>query len=247
MALFKDFFSPSRSTKDTVPDPLQERASRSNGPRTLPVPMNLEERMAFRRELLFETIRDSLTKRFIAADSYRVKVMRTDKRGHCFVVMLDMSSAFMASDAGQHAQLAETAALLVKNAETRYDLMVGGVYWRIDETLGASAATWVRPSLPLPLQPPGASIEKYVRLGGDPMTDFEEDWQKDSDTQLSDRTYSSDMTQLIAESQKQPAQEATQQPSQEPSPEPLPEQSPKPSQEPSQEPSPKPTQEPPQK
>ena len=220
MALFKDFFSPSRSLKDAAPDPLQDRVSRSNGPRTLPVPMNLEERMAFRRELLFETIRDSLTRRFIAADSYRVKVMRTDKRGHCFVVMLDMSSAFMASEAGQHAQLAETAALLVKNAETRYDLMVGSVYWRIDETLGASAANWVRPSLPLPLQPPGASTEKYERLGGDPMADFEDDWQKDSDSQLSDRTYSSDMTQLIAEQQQQPAQEATQQPAQEPSPEP---------------------------
>ena len=53
--------------------------------------MNLNERMAFRRELLCETIHASLKSRLIAANTYRFEVMRTDTRGHCFVVMLDMS------------------------------------------------------------------------------------------------------------------------------------------------------------
>ena len=63
----------------------------------MPVKMNLNERMAFRRELLYETIRASLKSRSVADNTYRFKVMRTDKRGHCFVVMLDMSPTFMDS------------------------------------------------------------------------------------------------------------------------------------------------------
>jgi hypothetical protein len=160
--------------------------------------------MAFRRELLFETIRASLNMRFIAPNTYRFKVMRTDKRGHCFVVMLDMSPTFMASPAGQHAQLAQTAALLTKNAETKYGLIVGGVYWRVDETLDVSVANWARPSVPLPLEQPGATpeerrlanIEKYEQVTAEEMAEFEAAWQKDSAIQIGDRTYSSDLAPL---------------------------------------------------
>ena len=204
MALFKNLFSSSRSPKDGARDPLQDSSSRSRGPETMPVKMNLEERMAFRRELLFETIRASLSQRFIAPNTYRFKVMRTDKRGHCFVVMLDMSPDFMASPAGQHAQLKETAALLTKNAHIKYGLLVGGVYWRVDETLDVTVANWARPSVPLPLEQPGttpeerrlANIEKYEQVSAEEMAEFEAAWQKDSSIQIGDRTYSSDLAPL---------------------------------------------------
>ena len=166
--------------------------------------MNLEERMAFRRELLFETIRASLNMRFIAVNTYRFRVMRTDKRGHCFVIMLDMSPTFMASPGGQHAELAETAALLTKNAQTKYGLIVGGVYWRVDETLDVSVANWARPSVPVPLEQPGttseerrlANIEKYEQVSAEEMAEFEAAWQKDRAIQIGDRTYSSDLAPL---------------------------------------------------
>ena len=166
--------------------------------------MNLEERMAFRRELLFETIRASLNMRFIAVNTYRFRVMRTDKRGHCFVIMLDMSPTFMASLGGQHAELAETAALLTKNAQTKYGLIVGGVYWRVDETLDVSVANWARPSVPVPLEQPGttseerrlANIEKYEQVSAEEMAEFEAAWQKDRAIQIGNRTYSSDLAPL---------------------------------------------------
>ena len=207
MAIFKDLFSSSRSQKDASGDPLQDSPARSRGPETMPVKMNLEERMAFRRELLFETIRASLNMRFIASNTYRFKVMRTDKRGHSFVVMLDMSPTFMAGPAGQHAELAATAALLTQNAQTKYGLIVGGVYWRIDETLDATVANWARPSSPLPLEQPGltpeerrlANIEKYEQVSAEEMADFEAAWQKDSAIQIGDRTYSSDLAALAEE------------------------------------------------
>ena len=146
MSIFKSLFS--SSTRDPKGghsgDSQNHETGKSRGPETMPVKMNLEERMAFRRELLFETVRASLSMRFIAPHTYRFKVIRTDKRGHCFVVMMDMSPTFMASEAGQHAPLAETAALITKNAQTKYGLIVGGVYWRVDETLDVSVANWAR-------------------------------------------------------------------------------------------------------
>ena len=204
MALFKDLFSSSRSQKAAGSDPLDDSSSRSRGPETMPVKMNLEERMAFRRELLFETIRVTLNTRFVASNTYRFKVMRTDKRGHCFVVMLDMSPTFMESPGGKHAELAVTAALLTQNAVTKYGLVVGGVYWRVDETLDVSVANWARPSVPLPLEQPGATaeerrlanIEKYEQVSAEEMEEFEAAWQKDRAIQIGDRTYSSDLAPL---------------------------------------------------
>jgi hypothetical protein len=214
MSLFKDLFSSSRDPKPSKGgrdshDPQDEVLGGARGPETRPVPMNLEERMAFRRELLYETIRASLNTRFIAPNTYRFKVMRTDKRGHCFVVMLDMSPTFMDSPAGKHSSLKETAALLIKNADTKYGLQVGGVYWRADETLDVSVANWARPaaSAPKPHVPSTASerqsnIEKFEAVTAEEMAEFEAAWQKDKAVQVGDRTYSSDLAPLMDESRK---------------------------------------------
>lgn len=166
--------------------------------------MNLDERMAFRRELLFETVRSTLGTRRIVPSSYRFKVMRTDKRGHCYAVMMDMSPAFMDSEHGRHKQLAETAAQLTKNAQARYGLIVAGVYWRTDETLDAAVAAWARPSGSTataagPVDPAPNNIEKYERATADELAAFEAAWQKSSDIQIGDRTYASDLAPLGAD------------------------------------------------
>ena len=206
MSLFKDLFSTSRGAKTRREsrggqDSREDGLGGDQGPETKPVPMNLEERMAFRRELLYETIRTSLQTRSIVANTYRFKAMRTDKRGHCFVVMLDMSPTFMDSPGGAQASLKETAALLIKNAETKYGLQVGGVYWRADETLDVSVANWARPAAASPAAPSAESqrqsnIDKYEAVTAEEMAEFEAAWQKDSDIQIGDRSYSSDLGPL---------------------------------------------------
>ena len=211
MAFFKDLFSSSRAPKAAKEsreghDLQDDGSGGSRGPETKPVPMNLEERMAFRRELLYETIRASLNSRFIAQNTYRFKAMRTDKRGHCFVVMLDMSPTFMDSPAGQRASLQETAALLIKNADTKYGLQVGGVYWRADETLDVSVANWARPAaskstphVPSTDMERKSNIEKYEAVSAEEMAAFEAAWQKESAIQIGERTYSSDLAPLTEE------------------------------------------------
>lgn len=197
MSLFKGLFPSTRNPRAES----AERDESARGPETAPVKMNLEERMAFRRELLFENVRVTLGSFFIDAKSYRFKVMRTDKRGHCYVIMLDMPPAFMLSEHGQHARLAEIAATLTKNAQTRYGLIVGGVYWRIDETLGAPVAEWAKPAaIPsFASSQPGpelTNIEKYERATAEQLAAFEAAWQESSDIKIGDRTYSSDLAPL---------------------------------------------------
>lgn len=206
MAFLKNLFSTSRAPK-TSKAGSRGRGSQADGldgthgHETLPVKMNLDERMAFRRELLYETIHVSLKSRFIAANTYRFKVMRTDKRGHCFIVMLDMSPTFMASPAGKYNLLKETAALLIKNAETKYGLLVSGVYWREDETLDVSVANWARPVVSVPPissteSQRQSNIENFEAVTAEEMAEFEAAWQKDKAFQVGNRTYSSDLAPL---------------------------------------------------
>jgi hypothetical protein len=171
-------------------------------------------------------IRVSLNARFIAPNTYRFKVMRTDKRGHCFVVMLDMSPAFMASSAGKLSQQKETAALLINNAQNKYNLSVGGVYWRADDTLDASVANWAKPayassqpsshpssypsSEPMPLDDlertlPGlrlSSGDNYQNVSADEVASFEDARLKDVDIQVDGRTYTTDMAPLSEQASK---------------------------------------------
>ncbi len=198
MSLFKGLFP---STRSPSGDSRERDAVTARGPETMPVKMNLEERMAFRRELLFENVRTTLGAYAIDPKSYRFKVMRTDKRGHCYVVMLDMPKLFMESEHGQHARLAEMALTLTRNAQSRYGLIVGGVYWRVDETLSAPVAEWAKPaaSPAFATSQPGpelTNIEKYERATAEQLAAFEAAWQRDSDIQLGDRTYSSDLAPL---------------------------------------------------
>lgn len=201
MKIFQNLFSASRSQPgDTA---AQGRLS-AKGPETLPVKMNLDERMEFRRELLFEAVRNTLDERGIKPRSYRFKVMRTDKRGHCYAIMMDMSSAFMDSPQGQHRQLAEVAALLTQNARVRYGLVISGMYWRGDETLDVIVAAWASPpgttttSAGSAGSAPG-NIEKYEHATAEQLAAFEAAWQQSSDIQIGDRTYSSDLAPLSDE------------------------------------------------
>jgi hypothetical protein len=199
MPLFPDFFSSTRGLKDKA----SRHSSQAEGPETLPEKMNLEERMAFRRDMLFEAVRGTLNSEFVRPGSYRFKVMRTDKRGHCYMVMIDMSPQFMLSERGQHQQLGEIAALLARNAITRYGLVVKSVYWRLDEDLAGSAADpqttdGATARVPQPSAPPAAAEEDDPATKAQ-LAEFEASWQKSSAIQIEHRTYASDMAPLSEE------------------------------------------------
>ncbi|MDI1341849.1 hypothetical protein [Polaromonas sp.] len=162
--------------------------------------MNLDERMAFRREMLFDSVKATMESRGILSGSYRFKVVRADKRGHSFVVMVDLSTDFMESEQGQQKSLAELGALIGKNALARYGLGVPAVYWRVNEELQGfdppRAAAAAGPDSASPDALRASNLRRYERATAQELAAFESAWQSSSEMTIGDRTYSSDLAPL---------------------------------------------------
>lgn len=175
------------------------KESAKSGPETAPVKMNLEERMAFRREMLYEAIKVTMQASGVLSASYKFRVVRNDKRGHQYSVMIDLSTDFLANPEGQPARLVAVGANIVRNAMARYGIVVAGVYWRVNEELQGfdkASADAAAPAIP----PPQTPREKYERATADELAAFEAAWQKGQELQVGDRIYSSDLAPLTGDS-----------------------------------------------
>lgn len=170
------------------------------GPETGPLKMNLDERMAFRREMLFDSVKSTMESRGILSASYRFKVVRADKRGHSFVVMVDLSTDFMDSEQGHQRPLMALGEAVKKNALARYGLGVAAVYWRVNEEIKGfdlmpvgNAATHSDTS---PEAARSANLHKYERATAQELAAFEAAWRKSGELTLGGRSYSSDLAPL---------------------------------------------------
>lgn len=177
-------------------------AKSASSPETAPVKMNLEERMAFRREMLYECIKATLQSRQLYPNAYRFRVVRSDKRGHQYAVMIDLASEFLHRPEGQQEALLAVSGLITRNALARYGLGVTGVYWRIDEQMTMQEAS--RRSAPDSMAPetgaaPLTPREKYEQATAEELAAFEAAWQRNQDVQVGSRVYSSDLAPLAAD------------------------------------------------
>jgi hypothetical protein len=188
MSVFKSLFG-SKSHSPSAPA----------GPETAPVKMNLDERMAFRREMLYEAIKVTLQAHGILPASYKFRVVRNDKRGHQYSVLIDLCADFLHNREGRPEQLAVVATAIAKNAAARYGILVAGVYWQVNEQIPGFEAS--RPdaqhsgggaTAPEPLTP----RQKYERATADELAAFEAAWQKGREMDLGDRVYASDLAPL---------------------------------------------------
>ena len=190
MSFFQSLFSSSQSgARDSAA-----------GPETGPVKMNLDERMAFRREMLFDSVKGTMESRGILSASYRFKVVRADKRGHSFVVMVDLSTDFMDGEQGQQRPLMALGEAIRKNALSRYGIGVPAVYWRVNEEIkgfdplrDGSVAPPVEAS---PEAQRSSNVRRYERATAQELAAFEAAWQRSSELSIGDRTYSSDLAPL---------------------------------------------------
>jgi hypothetical protein len=192
MSVLKNLFSASKSP-----------GSGATGPETGPVKMNLDERMAFRREMLFEAIKVTMQSHGILSASYKCRVVRSDKRGHQYLVMVDLSTDFLHNREGRPERLAALGAAIVKTAVTRYDLLVMGVYWQVNEHIRGFEAS--RPDV-LRSEAPAAPVAarplpvRHERTTPEELAAFEEAWQKGRALQIGDRVYASDLMPLEGDS-----------------------------------------------
>ena len=94
--------------------------------------MTLDERMAFRREMVFEAMREVLIGHGLPALSYKLNVARLDARGHRYAVMVDLVPQLagrVVDHPGEWLVMEEQAA---QTANSRYKVRISNVYWRLE-------------------------------------------------------------------------------------------------------------------
>jgi hypothetical protein len=96
--------------------------------------MDLDERMAFRRERLYQSIRETFLSMEVVSHMYRFKVMPVDERHHRFIAMIDVAKSFVT---GAHSKTKSFAAMeqsMRINTYKRFGILIDGIYWRVSET-----------------------------------------------------------------------------------------------------------------
>jgi hypothetical protein len=183
MSVLRNMFTPGKRPK-----------SASAGPETAPVRMDLGERMEFRRDMLYEAIRFTMQAHGILSASYRFRVVRNDRRGHMYSVMMDLSTDFMHQREGRPAQLVALGTAIAKNAATRYGLLVAGVYWRVNEEIQGFESS--RPAAQAGAGMSTPELPASGRARPEELAAFEAARQKGRELRFRDRVYASDLAPL---------------------------------------------------
>ena len=107
--------------------------------------MTLDERMAFRREMVFEAVREVLANHGVPPLSFKLNVARLDNRGHRYAVMVDLyRTAGRVIDTPREWAAMESQMGIA--AEQRYRVKVSSVYWRIErrgvDAVAAQSPEW---------------------------------------------------------------------------------------------------------
>lgn len=105
--------------------------SQADGPNTLPPRrMELDERMAFRREMARQVVRDCMEALEVPVDAFRLRIMPLDARHHRFIAMLDVGRTFRPCRAGVECDQATVESDIRKSGRERFGLAIEGIYWR---------------------------------------------------------------------------------------------------------------------
>ncbi|MBC7618189.1 MAG: hypothetical protein H7293_04225 [Candidatus Saccharibacteria bacterium] len=96
--------------------------------------MDLEERKAFRREMLYQSIRDTFLSMEVIGSMYKFKVMPIDERHHRFIAMFDVAKSFVTNKENRVRSFAAIEQQMRINTYKRFGILVDGTYWRVSET-----------------------------------------------------------------------------------------------------------------
>ncbi len=96
--------------------------------------MDLEERKAFRREMLYQSIRDTFLSMEVIGSMYKFKVMPVDERHHRFIAMIDVAKSFVTNKENRLRSFSAIEQQMRVNTYKRFGILVDGTYWRVSET-----------------------------------------------------------------------------------------------------------------
>ena len=95
--------------------------------------MELDERKAFRQEMLYQSIRESFLSMEVIASMYKFKVMPVDERHHRFIAMIDVAKSFVTCKEIRTNSFTALEQLMRTNAYRRFGITIEGTYWRVNE------------------------------------------------------------------------------------------------------------------
>ena len=96
--------------------------------------MDLEERKAYRKECLYQSIRETFLSMEVVSQMYRFKVMPVDERHHRFIAMVDVAKSFVAAGQGRNKSFFAMEQSMRTAAYQRYGVVIDGIYWRVNES-----------------------------------------------------------------------------------------------------------------
>jgi hypothetical protein len=96
--------------------------------------MELEERKAYRRERLYQSIRETFLSMEVVSHMYRFKVMPVDERHHRFIAMIDVAKSFVTGANSKTKSFAAMEQTMRSYTYQRFGVLIDGIYWRVSET-----------------------------------------------------------------------------------------------------------------
>lgn len=107
-------------------------------PEAAPAPtarrMELDERMAYRRERLYQSIRETFLSMEVVSHMYRFKVMPVDERHHRFIAMIDVAKSFVTGPRSKTKSFSAMEQAMRTHTYKRFGVLIDGIYWRVSET-----------------------------------------------------------------------------------------------------------------
>lgn len=93
--------------------------------------MSLEERMAFRRQMVLASVKEVMSNFGLLTTGYRATLARLDARGHQFAVMIEMYPSAAGRTVDSAGELHAMEERITIHSMRRYKITVSGVYWRL--------------------------------------------------------------------------------------------------------------------
>jgi len=101
--------------------------------------MPSDEGMQYRREMLYQSVRESMLAMEVLSNMYKFKVVNVDPRQQVFIVMVEVSKLFAAKWHGMPASFAQIERRMITGAQNRAGVQLQAVFWRVDEAVDTYA------------------------------------------------------------------------------------------------------------
>lgn len=106
------------------------------GPTILvPHKMSLEERMAWRRDTLYKSVRECFSMLEVVGAMYKFKVSKMDDRGHHYLVMVDIGRDFTIGKRIKLDNFADLEEFFRKQTFEKYGIVITAMYWRSKDSI----------------------------------------------------------------------------------------------------------------